>query len=206
MVLIARDIMKGDKDHGGFKGCSKKKWQSRGPIKKSKTEKESSPFNVFMKAELARLKKVREWSFVLNVQCASVGLCEHVSMCVFRRVHACIGAYPLLCLLFVRDVSSTALCFACEIGAGGQTASTGAPQDEECFSFSVFPRLALSYTYSYARTNTHTRIHMHTNTCTFAGGPGDGREDFQKESYLGVDCNTKRQMSPATYFTPEWDM
>mmetsp|Transcript_23577 Transcript_23577/g.19799 ORF Transcript_23577/g.19799 Transcript_23577/m.19799 type:complete len:87 (+) Transcript_23577:2-262(+) len=86
--------MKGDKDHGGFKGCSKKKWQSRGPIKKSKTEKESSPFNVFMKAELA-------------------------------------------------------------------------PQE---------------------------------------GGPGDGREDFQKESYLGVDCNTKRQMSPVTYSTPEWDV
>ena len=51
-------MVKGDKDHGGYRGCSKKKFQSRGLKKKSKEEKESSPFNVFMKAELARLKQV----------------------------------------------------------------------------------------------------------------------------------------------------
>jgi hypothetical protein len=81
------DMTKGDKDHGGFRGESKRKYWSRGPIKKTKVrkvpsqertlrpapqetdalytltrcpaqeEKMNSPFNVFMQAELMRLKK-----------------------------------------------------------------------------------------------------------------------------------------------------
>ena len=51
-------MTKGDKDHGGFRGESKRKYWVRSPIKKSKEAKEASPFNVFMKAELLRLKKV----------------------------------------------------------------------------------------------------------------------------------------------------
>lgn len=51
-------MTKGDKDHGGFRGESKRKYWSRGPIKKSKEDKEKSPYNIFMRAELERLKKV----------------------------------------------------------------------------------------------------------------------------------------------------
>jgi hypothetical protein len=51
-------MTKGDRDHGGFRGCSKKKYQTKPLIKKTKAEKEASPFNIFMKAELMRLKQV----------------------------------------------------------------------------------------------------------------------------------------------------
>lgn len=50
-------MTKGDKTHGGFRGESKLKYWSRGLKKKSAEEKLASPFNVFMRTELERLKK-----------------------------------------------------------------------------------------------------------------------------------------------------
>ena len=55
---LPRTMTKGDKTHGGFRGESKLKYWSRGLKKKSAEEKLASPFNVFMRTELERLKKV----------------------------------------------------------------------------------------------------------------------------------------------------